>query len=220
MKKNVLSGALVELIVMSGLVVTGQQQEQHHAQPQQPADAQQGQGQGQGRGQGQGGRANDGYVVLGPGPSAARTPKNNDEFDAMFKQISNWGRWGPDDQLGSVNLITAAKRKQAIGLAKTGETVSLAHNPITEVAPDNPSPFQHTMNRGNTTDTVGVSFHGYAHSHLDALCHILYKGQTFNGHATADINTTKGCTKLGIDNLKKGVVSRGVLIDIPRLKGV
>ena len=160
------------------------------------------------------------YTVLSPGPSAARTPKNTAEFDAMFQQISNWGRWGKEDQLGAVNLITAAKRKQAIGLAKTGETVSLAHNPITETAPDNPSPFQHTMNRGFTTDTVGVSFHGYAHSHLDALCHILYKGQTFNGHATADINTAKGCTKLGIDNLKKGVVSRGVLIDIPRLKGV
>jgi kynurenine formamidase len=160
------------------------------------------------------------YTVLSPGPSAARTPKNTAEFDEMFQQISNWARWGKDDQLGSVNLITAAKRKQALGLAKTGETVSLAHNPITETAPDNPSPFQHTMNRGFTTDTVGVSFHGYAHSHLDALCHILYKGQTFNGHATADINTAKGCTKLGIDNLKKGVVSRGVLIDIPRLKGV
>jgi kynurenine formamidase len=160
------------------------------------------------------------YTVLSPGPSAARTPKNTAEFDEMFQQISNWARWGKDDQLGSVNLITAAKRKQALGLAKTGETVSLAHNPITETAPDNPSPFQHTMNRGFTTDTVGVSFHGYAHSHLDALCHILSKGQTFNGHATADINTAKGCTKLGIDNLKKGVVSRGVLIDIPRLKGV
>jgi kynurenine formamidase len=160
------------------------------------------------------------YTVLSPGPSAARTPKNSAEFDEVFQQISNWGRWGKDDQLGAVNLITAAKRKQATGLVRTGETVSLAHNPITETAPDNPSPFQHTMNRGFTTDTVGVSYHGYAHSHLDALCHILYKGQTFNGHATADVNTAKGCTRLGIDQLKKGVVSRGVLIDIPRLKGV
>ena len=69
-------------------------------------------------------------------------------------------------------------------------------------------------------DTYRVSYHGYAHSHIDALCHILYKDQTYNGYARADVNTEKGCTKLGIDNLKQGVVTRGILIDIPRLKGV
>ena len=76
------------------------------------------------------------------------------------------------------------------------------------------------MNRGFTTDTYRVSYHGYAHSHIDALCHILYKDQTYNGYARAEVNTEKGCTKLGIDNLKQGVITRGILIDIPRLKGV
>ena len=86
--------------------------------------------------------------------------------------------------------------------------MSIAHNPITDKAIDNPSPFEHTMNprTGNTQDTYRVSYHGYAHSHLDALCHILYKGQTYNGYATADVNTAKGCTRLGIDQLKKGIV--------------
>jgi kynurenine formamidase len=142
------------------------------------------------------------------------------EFDQMFKQISNWGRWGKDDELGSMNLITPAKRKQAVDLPKIGETVSLAHNPITEQTADNPQPFEHTMNRGFTTDTYRVSYHGYAHSHIDALCHILYQEQTYNGYARAEINTDKGCTKLGIDKLKKGVVTRGILLDIPRLKGL
>jgi kynurenine formamidase len=160
------------------------------------------------------------YDVLSPGPSAARTPKNVAEFEQMFSEISNWGRWGKDDQRGSVNLITPAKRKQAIGLAKVGETVSLAHNPLTDKSDDNASPFEHTMNRGFTTDTVRVSYHGYAHSHIDALCHILYKDQTYNGYARADINTEKGCTKLGIDQLKNGIVTRGILLDIPRLKGL
>ena len=73
---------------------------------------------------------------------------------------------------------------------------------------------------GFTTDTYRVSYHGYSHSHLDALCHILYKDQTYNGYARAVVNTDKGCTKLGIDNLKQGLITRGVLIDIPRLKGV
>ena len=65
-----------------------------------------------------------------------------------------------------------------------------------------------------------MSYHGYAHSHIDALCHILYKDQTYNGYARADVNTEKGCTKLGIQNLKNGIVTRGMLIDIPRLKDV
>ena len=152
--------------------------------------------------------------------SAPRPPRNADEYDALFQQVKNWGRWGADDQLGAANLVTDAKRRQAASLVKLGLTVSLAHNPITDKADDNASPFEHTMNRGFTTDTYRVSYHGYAHSHLDALCHILYKDQTYNGYARADVNTEQGCARLGIDTLKQGVITRGVLIDIPRLKGV
>jgi kynurenine formamidase len=112
------------------------------------------------------------------------------------------------------------KRKDALKLARSGLTVSLVHNPLTDKADDNTSPFEHTMNAGFTTDTYRVSYHGYSHSHLDALCHILYKDQTYNGYARAEVNTAKGCTKLSIDNLKQGLITRGVLIDIPRLKGV
>jgi kynurenine formamidase len=153
-------------------------------------------------------------------PPAGRPPRNAAEFDDLFKQVSNWGRWGKDDQLGSVNLITAAKRKQALALARTGVTISLAHTLLTERAEDNNNPFEQTMLRGNNMDRYAVSYHGYAHSHIDALCHILYKDQTYNGYSRSEVNTDKGCTKLGIENLKSGVVTRGVLVDIPRLKGV
>jgi len=160
-----------------------------------------------------------GAVAIAAQP-AGRSPRNADEFDALFQQIKNWGRWGPNDQLGSANLVTPAKRKQAIALARTAVTVSLAHNPLTERAEDNSNPFEHTMLRGNSMDRYAVSYHGYAHSHIDALCHILYKDQTYNGYARADVNTDKGCTKLGIQNLKEGIVTRGVLVDIPRLRNV
>jgi kynurenine formamidase len=150
----------------------------------------------------------------------ARAPRNAAELDELFKQVSNWGRWGKDDQLGAANLITEAKRKQAAGLVKNGISVSLAHNALTEKAADNTSPFEHTMLPGFFMDNYKVSYHGYAHSHIDALCHILYKDQTYNGYARAEVNTAKGCTKLGIDNLKNGVVTRGILIDIPRLKNL
>src|ERR1700716_2557785 len=92
-----------------------------------------------------------------------RAPRNAAEFDTLFQQVKNWGRWGPDDQLGSGNLITPAKRKQAAPLVTTGETLSLAHPLLTEKADDAASPFEHTMLRGNTTDHYAISYHGYAH---------------------------------------------------------
>src|SRR5688572_28084448 len=191
-----------------------------HLAAQPPAGQGQGQGRGAGDGRGAAPAPPPAEPVLSPGPSAARIPKNAAEFDQMFQQVKNWGRWGPDDQLGAANLITDAKRRQAADLVKQGVSVSLAHNPITEASVDNPSPFEHTMNRGFTTDIYRVMYHGYAHSHIDALCHILYQKQTYNGYSTADVNTEKGCTKLGIDKLKNGIVTRGILIDIPRLRNV
>ena len=156
--------------------------------------------------------------LLSPGPAAARFPRNLAEFDQMFNQVKNWGRWGENDQLGAANLITDATRKRAIALAKSGFAVGLAHPPLKEVAADNPSPFQHSMNPGWTSDIYSVRYHGYAHSHIDALCHIVYKDQTYNGHARAAVLTETGCRQLGVENLRNGVVTRGVLIDIPRLK--
>jgi len=153
--------------------------------------------------------------------AAARSPHTVAEFEQLFHEVSNWGRWGKDDQLGAINLITPEKRKEALALAKTGTMVSLAHTLLTERAEDNSSPFEHTMNPpGFNLDTYRVSYHGYAHSHIDALCHFPYKDQTYNGYPRAEVNTQTGCTKLGIDNLKNGVITRGVLFDAARLKGV
>ena len=138
----------------------------------------------------------------------------------MFQQIKNWGRWGANDQLGSANLLTDDTRKRAIKLARTGQSVSLSHPLMTDKADDNASPFEHTMIGANTMDTYRVSYHGYAHSHIDGLCHILYKGRPTTATRRADVNTPTGCAKLGIDNLKQGVITRGILIDIPRLRGL
>lgn len=159
-------------------------------------------------------------AILSPGPSAARYPITAADFDAWFQKVRNWGRWGTNDELGTLNLLTPAKRRAAAALVKAGVSVGLAHSPLTDRDADVGSPFEHTMNRGFTTDTYRVSYHGYAHSHLDALCHILYKDQTYNGYARADVNTEQGCTKLGIQHFRNGYVTRGILMDIPRLKGL
>jgi len=159
-------------------------------------------------------------LVPGAQAPVSRAPRNAAEFDELFQQVKNWGRWGAADELGAANLLTDATRRQAIALAKTGTTVSLSHNLLTEKADDNGSPFEHTMLGANNLDNYRVSYHGYAHSHIDGLCHILYKGQTYNGYPTAEVNTPAGCVKLGIENLKQGVITRGILIDIPLLRGV
>ena len=102
-----------------------------------------------------------------------------------MKELSNWGRWGKDDQRGAANLITPAKRKQALALARTGETVSLAHDTIMEKAVDAATPFEHRTTvmaeRGIAVEQQQVSFHGSTFTHLDALCHISYQGQLYNG---------------------------------------
>jgi kynurenine formamidase len=163
--------------------------------------------------QGQGGAA-----------QAARTPRNQAEFDQMFDKVSNWGRWGKEDELGTANLLTEAKRKQAASLVKNGLSVSLAHNPMKDKADDNPQPYEVTVavpkpDAFATSDTYRISYHGYAHSHLDALCHIFHKGMMYNGVPNSAV-TAGGCGKAGIQGLKNGIVTRGILIDIPRLKGV
>jgi kynurenine formamidase len=107
-------------------------------------------------------------------------------------------------------------------LVKNGISVSLSHNPIAESGlPDNPYPtFALEMAPPDfSSDAIHFNYHGYVTSHIDALCHFEYKGSLYNGIPTSG-NTAKGCGKLGIEVLKNGVITRGVLIDIPRLRGV
>ena len=147
-------------------------------------------------------------------------PHNQAEFDALFEEVKNWGRWGEDDERGTANLITEEKSREAAGLVRRGLSVSLSHNPMPAEAPDNPdSAFDHVMADGFRTDTIQFTYHGYGVSHIDALCHFLHNGLMYNG-VPASASSAEGCSKLGIEHLKNGVITRGVLLDIPRLKGV
>ena len=152
------------------------------------------------------------------------------DIEQMMEDLSNWGRWGPDDELGAANLITPEKRLEALALVTEGITVSLAHRVLKEEAADVPLPFGHSMLGvpdssaepsffGGVSDNYTVSYHGYSHSHIDALCHILHKGQMYNG-VSQDTIVEEGCTKASITNLQGGIVTRGILFDIPLLKGV
>lgn len=149
-----------------------------------------------------------------------RNPRNIEEFNAMFQEINNWGRWGDDDELGTRNLITPEKTLQAAGLVRRGITVSLAHNPMPDEAPDNPdSAFNHTMGRTLRSDTYEFTYHGYGVSHIDSLCHFIWNDRLYNDISPSE-SSPEGCGKLGIQNLKSGIVTRGILLDFPKLKGL
>jgi kynurenine formamidase len=142
------------------------------------------------------------------------------QYESWKKDLSNWGRWGKDDEIGTMNLITAKKRLQAVALVKEGFTVSLASDADTVKAVDNANPYEHTMLAiGN--DRIAVTYHGITHTHLDSLAHINANGVFYNGYAPDQQAVLKqGHSKNSIHNLKNGVFTRGILIDIPRLKGV
>ncbi len=160
-------------------------------------------------------RKTDGQERGAP-PSVTKT-----DIDRWKKEQSNWGRWGKDDQIGALNLITPAKRKQAAALVKDGVSVSLAADALTEKAVDNPQPYEHRM-LGIGSDRIAVSYHGTSHTHLDALAHVSYDGQMYNGYTPQKeiVERDGGHARNSIHNVKNGIFTRGVLIDIPRLKGV
>lgn len=142
------------------------------------------------------------------------------EYEKWKRDLSNWGRWGQDDQIGALNLITAAKRKQAAALVREGYSVSIAGDADIVKAIDNPNPYELKMLTIGT-DQIAVNYHGIAHTHLDSLAHINDNGVFYNGYKPeADKVLKQGHERNSIHNVKSGIFTRGILIDIPRLKGV
>jgi kynurenine formamidase len=159
-------------------------------------------------------------AVSSQAPPPVRTPVTDAQYERWKTELTNWGRWGKDDQLGALNLITAAKRRQAATLVKDGVSVSLAADADTVKSVDNPNPYELTM-QGIGSDRIAINYHGIAHTHLDSLAHVNANGVFYNGYApNADEVVKQGHSKNSIHNVKNGIFTRGVLIDIPRLKGV
>jgi kynurenine formamidase len=165
--------------------------------------------------------------------AAAESPITPAWIEQVFQQTKNWGRWGADDQRGALNLMTPETRRAAAALVRDGATVSCARDLAVEPSAENPRPAQHHMlvagdvaaessartGMGGTGDYVGVAFHGFATSHIDALCHIVVEGRLFNGWDASEVRST-GAAKDSIEVARDGIVGRGVLLDVPRLRGV
>ena len=152
------------------------------------------------------------------------------EFEELFQAVCNWGRWGNDDEKGTLNYIQPEHIRRAAGLVRSGRSVSMTI-PINKVAgPDNPRPAAHYMVRGFdirsdwgepqfSADFLATEFHGDCQTHIDALCHIAFHGKLYNGKPMSAV-TSRGPTIQDITAYAHGIVGRGVLLDIPRLRGV
>jgi kynurenine formamidase len=152
-----------------------------------------------------------------------------EEFDQLFASVSNWRRWGQDDQRGTLNLITPEHVSAATALVRRGRSVSLSYL-LSKVADiDNPKPMLHYMSRlslgmaGEPTmneDFIGLDYHGKLVTHVDALCHCAYGGRLYNDVATLEAVTGFGATFGAVTSFEDGIVGRGVLLDMPRQLGI
>ena len=148
-----------------------------------------------------------------------------EQFDRWMTELSNWGRWGADDELGTLNLITPAKRIQAAALVKDGITVSLSRSLRLGSRATFQRGFANVFADGGPglgeraawiEEQHQIGYHGSPLTHLDALCHVAWDGMTYNGRRYADMATeADGCTQNGVAPLKDGIVTRGVLMDLP-----
>jgi kynurenine formamidase len=234
-----------------------------------------------------------GMVAAGAGPKGhppapEKYPRNltKEDVDRWMTELSNWGKWGKDDQAGTINLITPAKRKSAAALVKEGISVSAsldadlpkegstgvplgggggprggapgpagqgtppaagAQSGAPPAAANAPAGGRGPEGRGGrggpfverptwslasrppgpdprplaayVTDTISVSYHGNNTTHLDSLAHLYFKGQIYNGYPQTSY-TDRGAGKNDVMPFKNGIFTRGLLFDIPKLKGV
>jgi len=162
----------------------------------------------------------------------ATLPEVTDAYcESLWTRVCNWGRWGADDQAGALNHITDAKRRSAATGVRRGVAIGLGNPWPVAPAPDNPWPADHRMMRAGddpdypgvqglsvALDYLGVACHGGATSHVDALCHVFVKGRMYNGYPATDVKST-GATRNDVWPMREGIVTRGVLLDVPRVLG-
>jgi kynurenine formamidase len=155
-----------------------------------------------------------------------RRVPTKEEVAAYLKDDRNWGRWGDDDQMGAVSLVTPEKRAAAAKLVKSGRAVSLSREFPKTPAPNNPTPALHYMKRlvrgehgGASVDYYGISYHGASTTHLDALCHTWDANGMWNGRNPDEVITMEGATWGSVDHWKDGIITKGVLLDVPKHRG-
>ncbi len=158
------------------------------------------------------------------GPAMSRA-----EFDELYDEL-RLRAWPPADATGygALSRSGAADRTHAASLVRSGRSVSLSLPVNRHPAPDNARPaLHHMVDRGDVEtpeptankDFIGLDYHGKAVTHLDALCHIAYRGELFGGAVSADVVGSHGSRHLPVSGLADGIVLRGVLLDLAVVAG-
>ena len=164
------------------------------------------------------------------------TIPTEEEVLAYFEKLSNWGRWGEDDQLGTLNFLSDENTRKAVSLVREGRTISCARTISWEPAPDvSSTPIHYMVESGEgwasgdkisarpnqaATDFFGLVFHGYTITHIDSLAHFFWKGKMYNGRPAHLISTSRGATVESVELVKDGIMARGVLVDVPLIRGI
>lgn len=157
----------------------------------------------------------------------------SEEHRQLAAKVSNWGRWGDDDQLGCANLLTPASTLRGAAAVRDGQRISLAvdlkedgiqtgqpagrFNPTLTFTAMNERD-QHAPGVWEGSDDL-VTMSTCAGTHIDALCHISYDGLLYGGRPQSTIGARSGATWCGAEHLP-AIATRGLLIDIARLGGV
>lgn len=143
------------------------------------------------------------------------------DIDRLLPRLTNWGRWGAADELGTLNYLTRDRVRAARRLVREGVSVSLAR-PVALAGNSGIRNAQYEMfkDESGSRDYLGAVWHGFSQTHLDALCHgFASSQQMYNGISTGEVRPT-GCRRLGVDAMaRQGIVARGVLLDIAELRG-
>ncbi len=159
-----------------------------------------------------------------------------EEVLGNFQSLSNWGRWGAEDQLGAPNLITPAKTKRAIETVKEGVRISMARTISFDPSADAPTPPVHFMVESGegwasgdkvssrtfpaAIDYFGMIFHGFTVTHVDSLAHFFWEGKTYNGFPAHLVSTSLGATFGSVEEAKNGMITRAVLVDVPMIRNI
>jgi len=140
------------------------------------------------------------------------------EVRSWYTDRRNWGRWGDDDQRGAINLITPEKTTAAAKLVRKGRKVSMSRvfEPEQHFIRKNPRP----DGSSSVVDYYGFIYHGQTITHIDALCHMWDSDGMWQGRDPDVEVTTRGANFGAIDAWSDGIITRGVLIDVPRHRGV
>lgn len=144
----------------------------------------------------------------------------------LFELCSNEGRWGTDDEAGTLNYITPAKRLEAARLIQDGDVLALGRKLNSRVRSFGgnavPAAVVHRMLLHPlwAEDSLEVTIHGLDITHMDAVAHHQFEGRVYNGRKTADVITSGGLTACDITIPAKGILTRGVFLDIAAARGV